>query len=390
MCDHDHKRMAAVTWALVAGLAMGAGARGSSPPASPHHGFLGGPWEILAKMGHEGSALRLPLSIGNESKPQAMDAALPVMGTPIAIRVKRYLPNLAWEAIAVQDPNGGPVARLSLRGESLQQDLWLGGRDRARQSIAAHIGGVAVRELPAGDVAGAALAQLTNPNTVGILLVWLPDAQRPSGSGEAASPLVYVVQPGGFATLPGSDWKLTVLRYVPHYSIDRATREVTNLSAKPVNPAIEIRVEGGGQEHRQWLWSHFAMSPHRMDALPFRMKFLDFDVGSAAGRYILAMTQDMQAFALHVQDGNRHLERIEVGKRYPFSDERYSFAVEELRGGAAIVEAWKNGSEVLLRPAIVADIVQGTEAREVVLELNKPCHHTTALGTLVVLYRRIP
>ena len=47
----DSGRMAAVILALVASLAPGAGTQ----PASPHHGFLGGPWEILAKMGHEGA-----------------------------------------------------------------------------------------------------------------------------------------------------------------------------------------------------------------------------------------------------------------------------------------------------------------------------------------------
>lgn len=375
MHRRDRMRMVVVVWSLATGLAAGAG----SQPASPHHGFLGGPWEIVAKMGHEGNAIRLPLSIRDESKPQEMDAMLPVMGTPIALHVKRYLPNLTWETATVDDPNGGPVARVSLRGENLQQDLWLGARDRERQSISAPIGGIAVRELPAGNVA-AALEKLTNPNTVGLLLLWLD---------EAGPPLVHAVQPGQSTVLPGSDWKLSVLRYLPHYSVDRATKKVANLSEKPVNPAIEVRVEGDGKEYRQWLWSQFDMSPHKMHRLPFRARFLDFDLGGTAGQYILTMTQDAQSYLFHVTDGKRRLDRLELKKRYPFGDERYSFAVEELRGGAAIVNAWKNGSEVLLRPAVVAGIVQGAETREVVLELNKPCHHSTALGTLVVLYRRI-
>jgi hypothetical protein len=198
------------------------------------------------------------------------------------------------------------------------------------------------------------------------------------------------VQPGRTFTLPESDWKLSIPRYVPHYSINRATKEVTSLSEKPVNPAIEVRVEGAGKEYRQWLWSQFAMSPHKIDALPFRAKFLDFDLGSAAGQYILAVTQDQQVFAFHIQGPSRRLERVEIGKRYPFEEERYSFGVEEVRGHAAIVNTWKNDSDVLLHPAIVAEISQGTQTREVVLELDKPCHHKAAQGTLVVLYRRVP
>lgn len=363
------------------GLAMGLAASGAAQPASPHHGFLGGPWEIVAKMGHEGSAIRLPLSIRDESRLQEMDAMLPVMGTPITVKVKRYLPNLTWETATVDDPNGGPVARVSLRGENLHQDLWLSAKDRERQSISAHIGGIAVRELPAGNVAGTALEKLTNPDTVGLVLIWLD---------EAGPPLVHAVQPGQSTVLPGSDWKLSILRYLPHYSVDRETKRVANLSDKPVNPAIEVQVEGSGKEYRQWLWSQFDVSPHQMHQLPFRARFLDFDLGGTAGQYILTMTQDRQSYLFHVRDGKRRLERLELNKRYSFKDERYSFAVEDLRGGAAIVNAWKNNSDVLLRPAIVAEIVQGAETREVVLELNKPCHHRTALGTLVVLYRRIP
>ena len=389
MSFHDRRRMTATTWALVAGLAVSAGAQGADGPASPHHGFLGGPWEILAKMGHEGAAIRLPLSVRDENQPQEMDAALPVMGTPLTIRAKRYLPNLAWETKAVEDPDGGPAVRLSLRGGNLHQDLWLGGRDRERQSISAHVGGVALRELPARDAAVAAVEKLTDPNTVGILLVWLR---------ETDPPLVYAAQPGESVTLPESDWRLTFVRYVPHYSIDRATKEVTNLSEKPVNPALEVRLDGAGREYRQWLWSQFAMSPHRLDVprssrlegLPFRARFLDFDLTGTAGQYLLAVTQDRQVFAFYLKDGRRHVERVKIGQRYPFSDERYTFAVEELCGAATVADAWKNSSDVLLHPAVVAEIAQGAQTREVVLELNKPCHHQTAQGMLVVLYRRVP
>jgi hypothetical protein len=369
--------MAVVSWVLAAGLVSGAGAQ----PMSPHHGFLGGPWEVLAKMGHEGAAIRLPVSVRDESKPQEMSGMLPVMATPITVRVKRYLPNLAWETAAVEDPNGGAAAKVSLRGESLQQDLWLCARDRERQSISAHIGGVAIKELPAGRLAGEAMENLKNPENVGILLVWL---------GDADAPLVYAVRPGQSISLPDSDWKLSVLRYLPHYSIDRDTRKITNLSDQPVNPAAEVRVEGGGRQYSQWLWSQFDMSPHKMHQLPFRARFLDFDVGGASGQYILAVTHDLQSYLVHLKDGKRTIERVELDKRYSFKDERYWFAIEELRGKAGIVDQWKNASETLLRPAIVAEIVQGTEVREVVLELGKPCHHRTALGTLVVLYRRIP
>ncbi len=364
-----------VAGVFVAAWTVGAAAQ----PASPHHQFLGGPWEVLVKMGLEGSALRLPLSVADENRSQMLNAVAPVVGTPIKVRLEQYLPDLKWEMAAAADPNGGPVARLSVRGESLQQDLWLSARDHERQSISAHIGSVAIRELP-GPVGPAVLKELTDPETVGVLALWL---------SEADSPLVYAAQPGKTIALPGSAGKLTVLRYVPHYSIDRKTKKVTSLSDKPENPAIEVRVEGNQQDRRQWLWSQFSMVPHKKQQLPFRARFVDFHV-EAGGRYLLAVAPGPQSYLSYLKNGKKTFGPLDPGKRYPFEDQRYSFAVEDVRSGARIETAWKNGSEMLLHPAVVATVSQGAAVRQVVLELGQPCHHKTTLGTLVLLYRHVP
>jgi hypothetical protein len=230
-----------VVWAAtIAWLAAASVAGAAARPASPHHGLLGGPWEVFVKMGLEGDAVRLPVSVADENKSQPLSAMAPVVGTPIKVKLERYLPDVKWETTAADDPNGGPVAKLSLRGESLQQDIWLSARDRERQSISAHIGSVAIRELPRPPE-GALLQELADPEVVGVLFVWL---------SETDSPLIYAAQPGKTVTPAGSSWKLSVARYVPHYSIDRQTKQVTNLSDKPENPALEIRAEKDGQEYR--------------------------------------------------------------------------------------------------------------------------------------------
>jgi len=99
-------------------------------------------------MGLEGAGVRIPVSVADENKPQLLGTVTPVMGTPIKVKLERYLPDMKRETMAVADPNGGPVAKLSLRGENLQQDIWLCARDREKQSVSAHIGNVAIRELP--------------------------------------------------------------------------------------------------------------------------------------------------------------------------------------------------------------------------------------------------
>ncbi len=373
----NRKKILSASFVLVAVLAAATAAQ----PVGPHHGFLGGPWEIVAKMGHEGAAMRLPLSVADENKPQPMDAVLPVMGTPITVRLERYLPDLKWETNAVEDPNGGPVAKLALRGEGLEQDLWLSARDRERQSISAHIGGVAIRELPGGADTAATIRELADPEVVGILLVWLSDT---------GSPLVYTVKPGKSVTLPDSQGKLSIVRYLPHYSIDRETKKITNVSDQPVNPAVEVHFEGGQGEHGQWLWSNFPMSPHKQQRLPFRAQFVDFHLHGDAGQYILVMAPGAQPHMLYRENDKKRIVPLEIGKVYPFGDKRYSFAVEQVLSGATVETVWKNASEVLLHPAVAATIVQGEQKQPVVLELNKPFHHRTSFGTLVVLYRRVP
>jgi hypothetical protein len=387
---------------VVALCAAGAAAQ----PASPHHGFLGGPWEVLATMGHDGAALRLPLSIADENKPQKLEAVLPVMGTPVKVKLERYLPQVVWETAAVDDPNGGPTARLSLRGEGLQQEIWLCARDRERRSVSAHIGSVAIRELPA-RVDPRILQELTDPEVTGVLLVWPSEtAMGPPGQNPAAgeaSPLVYTVRPGKVVTLAGaafptrnsalggpSPWKLSMLRYVPHYSIDRQTKEVTSLSDQPENPALQIRIEGNGQTYEQWLWSLFASSPHAKQQLPFRARFVDFHLEGGPGRYILVTSAGTPSYLLGRKDAKKTLERVVLGQRYSFEDPRYSFGVDEVRFGARVVTTWKEGSDVLLNPALVATILQSTSAEQVLLELGKPYHCRTPSGTLVVLYRRVP
>jgi hypothetical protein len=332
-------------------------------------------------MGHEGQTLRLPVLVADENKPQELKGTEPVMGTPIKVQLDTYVPNLVWETVPVEDPNEGAVAKLSFRGESLEQGLWLSATDVTRQAISSHIGGVAIRELPAGATSAGALQQLTDPEVVGILVANPPGTERP-----VACP----ARVGTSVALPGSAWKVSVLRYVPHYSIDRETKEVVSASDKPVNPAVEIEIEGDGQEFRQWLWSKFPSSPHRQLSLPFPVRFLDFHLEPDAGQYILAVARDLAPRVVYLKDGKRHIAQAETGQRFPFKDSRYSFALEEVRFGASIERRWKNASDVLLHPAVIATITGTDTTQEVVLEQDKPYHYGAASGILVVLYRRVP
>jgi len=386
--DSRHKVFASVVYVVVMALTavtaprslVSAGqARGM--PSAGHHSFLGGPWELVVKMGMEGEALRFPIEAPDENKPHRFDDVLPVMGTPIKVRLEQYIPNLGWETTAIKHPGGGTVAELTVKGKDFQQAVWLSSADMSKQSISSRVGSIAIKGLYEAKTADKLVRKLTDRRTVGILSVW------PEGGG---SPAEYAVRVGETITAPGSKYKLTVEQYVPHYSMDLQTRKVVSQTDKPINPALKVVGSDGSETFEQWLWSKFASAPHKDKEAPLRMKFSDLDLNSLTGRSVLITAPGVKPWLLYSRKGKKRLERASLGKSYPLADASYSFRIENIIDGAVIKTDWKNKSESLLHPAVVATIEQDGAGRQIVLELNKPSHHRTKFGTLVLLYRRNP
>ncbi len=346
-----------------------------------HHSFLGGPWELVVKMGMEGQPLRFPLAVGDESKIHRFENVLPVMGTPIRVRVERYLPNLGWETTAVKHPGGGTVVKLAVKGQGLEQDLWLSSANPSKRSMTSRIGGIAIVELKNAKTAEKLVRELTDRKAVGILTVW-PE--------EGGSPVEVSARPGRAVSVPGSKYKLTVAEYVPNYSIDLETRKVVSASDKPVNPAVKVTGDDGTGTLEQWVWAKFPASPHESATMPLRMKFTECDLNNAPGKSILIVAPGSKRWLLYSRRGKKRMEKASLGKSYPLADAGYSFKIENIVDGAIVKTDWANKSESLLHPAIVATVEQGGARRQTVLELNKPFHHKTEFGTLVLLYRRNP
>ena len=355
--------------------------QGLAMPAGPHHQFLTGPWELVVKMGLEGEGLRFPLIVSDENKPHRLDIILPVFGTPIKVRLEKYVPDLKWETTAVKHRGGGIVAKLTIEGNGLEQESWLNSGNPARQSISSSIGGVAIRELRDPNTAERLLRGLLGPRAVGILSVWPEDSN---------SPLEYVANLAETITIPKSKYNLSLLEYMPHYSVDTMTKKVVNQSEKPINPAVKVAIDEGERTFEQWLWAKFPSSPHNETKLPLRMRFTDFDLHSTKGKHILVVARGYEPWLLLSKKGKKWVEKAVLGRFYPFADERYSFSIEKIVDGAVIKTEWKNGSESLLHPAIIAVVEQNGTGYQTVLELNKPFHHRTKFGTLVLLYRRRP
>ena len=353
--------------------------RACAASAGPHHSFLGGPWELVIKTRLDGEGLRFPLTVSDEDKAQKLNAVLPIKGTPIEIRLEDYVPDLKWETNAIKHPDGGIAVKLLINGTNLKQDIWLSPGDPARQSISSRIGSVTIRRLHDTNNAETLMRGLTHSRAVGILSILSEDGSQPL---ECVAKIAETIR------IPKSKYKVTILKYLPHYSVDTETKKVVNQSDNPVNPAVKVAVNDGKKTYERWLWTKFPTTPHKETEFPLKLRFTDFDLRGAKSKHIIVVASGTKSWLLLSKKDGKRAERAVLGRSYPFANMQYSFSIEKIVDGAIIKTDWANGSERLLRPAVIASIKQNGTSSQVVLELNKPIHHRMKSGMLVMLYRR--
>jgi len=182
---------------LVAAVVLIAAAAGFSGdalarPVSPHHAFLGGPWELLVKLKLQGQGLQFPIEVDDEDKPQKLDKLLPVLGTPIKIKLEHYLPDLMWQTTPVEKPHASAIAALTVNGKGLDERIWLDSGDRAKQYISSEVGGVGIKKLHSAATVEELAKKLKGRTAVGVLSV------RPE---RGDSPLEYVIDLSKKATV---------------------------------------------------------------------------------------------------------------------------------------------------------------------------------------------
>ena len=353
--------------------------RTSAASAGPHHSFLGGPWEIVIKTRLDGEGLRFPLTVSDENKPQKLDKILPIKNMPFEIGLEDYVPDLQWETDAVNHPGGEIAAKLLMKGKNLKQDIWLSSGDPARQSISSSIGGVTIRRLHDTNRIETLMRGLADSKAVGILSIWPEDGGQPFECVAKTSETI---------DIPRSKYRVKILEYLPHYSIDKETKKVVSQSQKPINPAVKVAINDGKKTSERWLWAKFPSSPHKEAELPLRMRFTDFDLRGVKGKNILVVASGTEPCLLTSKKGIKRAEKAVLGQPYPFADMEYSFNIEMIIEEAIVKTDWTNGSDQLLHPAVIATIKQNSTNHQIVLELNKPIHYRIKSGMLVLLYRR--
>ncbi|MCP4455548.1 MAG: hypothetical protein GY809_29160 [Planctomycetes bacterium] len=347
----------------------------------PHDAFLSGPWEVMVRVGLEGDTLHFPIHVTHENKAQALDQLLPVRKTPVTINFRHYVPDLGWEVQCFDRADGGHVAQLSLEGPDLKQAVWLDSADLKKRAVSSEIGGVEIKAWQNRQTSESLFQAIVMPDVVGVLSAWDTPSSVPVEAG---------VMSGSVITLKPSQTQLTVLKYVPHYSVDKDTKAVAGSGTEPVNPAILVRAEIGGQTYERWVWSRFDDPPHQTIDFPVRVSFACTQLGSRPeGKYQLLTISGCEPKMLYASQNGLVLNDVTPKTRFSFANPDYGVVVNQVRCGASIKTVWRNRSDRLIRPALVATFRSQFIEQEVVLEFNKPYHYKTGSGTLVLVYRRM-
>ena len=336
-----------------------------------------GPWELVVKMGLEGPGLVFPISLEDGNRSQPLQTALPIVGTPIKIRLTRYCPALVWQESIVESAEAGPIASITVVGKDLQQHLFLVADTQERRSITSSIGGLAIRELKSQQQPEVVLKQLVEQKAIGVLSIWT-DQKKPEE---------LVIGKQGSYAVAGSPYRVEVLEYMPHYSVDRDTKKVMNRSDKPINPAVKIRLTDGKSTWEPWLWSNFPTPPHSSSAFPVKIEFNDFDPGPAGDRFFVVKNRSSETWLYFVRGNEGKFEKAAVGKPYAFRNEAYSFVLDSIVPSGILKKTWKNQSETLENPALIASVEYDGTASDEVFEINQPSHNKTPYGVMVALFR---
>ncbi|MHC4214122.1 MAG: hypothetical protein ACYSWP_12185 [Planctomycetota bacterium] len=338
------------------------------------------PWEIVVQTASQEQGIRFPVKVDDVNKPFEMNTELPIIGTPIKIKLERYLPDFKLLMDGVPDANGGIVVQLKAQGQNLNQDIWLSSTDIPRRSITASIGKIAVRYVRDPEVLKTLIKEMLASRSVGILSVM-----------DANGIFLFesIARAGKEISVPKTKYKIEMLDYVQHFTIDMKTKKVSSGSDKPVNPALQVRLSGVGEPQEQWLWSKIKSSPHKGMQEKFRLEFTDFDLGGIEGSYMLAGSSKEDLWALFLKDGKIQAEKVKLGQAYPFLDKSYTFKVNKIFYPSVIKTDWENGADELTNPGIITSITEGDKTERTALEFGKQFNYRSKEhGTIVLLYRR--
>jgi hypothetical protein len=180
---------------------------------------------------------------------------------------------------------------------------------------------------------------------------------------------------------------LKILKYVPHYTIDKKTKKVFSQTDQPVNPAIQVQIQKGFKKYKQWIWGS-TYSPHMKNHLPFKVSFDDFKLPKAKGYYTLVVSSSDKQWLISHDGEKRISQKPEIGKEYSFSKLMYDFTIKQILVNTVLKDEWHNESDSLLNPALIVTVREGDNSEQKILMLNKPQQTSDKTGKAMLAFKK--
>ena len=174
-------------------------------------------------------------------------AALEVSGLD-RISVKRYLPDMIWEERVLDDhATPSPAVEVSLSSGGHDHPIWMFAGDTARLGTAHGTFRVVADEVELSRLMRAEPEEEGRERSAGT-------ARIDCGGRIFELPIEDCTEQA--VPLGDSGLSFRVLRYLPHAVVDR-DNQVDNASPQPVNPAIEVEIDGPAGVERRLAFSMF-------------------------------------------------------------------------------------------------------------------------------------
>ena len=166
----------------------------------------------------------------------------------------------------------------------------------------------------------------------------------------------YAAEVGATFDLEDIGYSVEILRYVPDFVIDTATRKVVSRSEYPRNPALQVRITGPSGSKEHWVFANFP-DVHTSSDEPFALKYRRDEHMSGIVDYVVVVNtsegaSDDKPTLVHVRNGEL-LSRtdIEVGRPVAIGGTAYTIIVKRFFENANISNSMVDRPDMPEQPA---------------------------------------
>lgn len=134
------------------------------------------------------------------------------------------------------------------------------------------------------------------------------------------------ISPEGEPATPNNTFRVTVLKYVPDFTIDTNTREVSSRSSRPDNPAVLIAVNGPGYHNHAWIFARFPNFTMRTEGgeTPSPLRFAYESRAATEGAVPRGPVKNFKS-TLNLIEANAATRTATVAVNHPLKYKGYTF-----------------------------------------------------------------